>query len=310
MKVNVLTTQPQFWRHIKPIFEALPVELRGEIIGHEPSKVRRLPKDDVFLVGGAGSIDDARGARVIYVEHGAGQTYKGLKPRHAQHYSGGLHAPNVIGYICPSQRVADAWKRPAVVVGCPAVDHLKRSSIADRVVITFHWDAPHVSPEARSARPHYVRHLHEIVQWVRSTSFAQDVLGHWHPRDAPRAKMIWERLGVEMEPDADTALQRARLVIADNTSFAYEAAHMGIHNISLNAPWYRRNVEHGLRFWEAPPGHQVDDVDDLLSSACTSLLGDPRLTEIAKIASECAYGIPHGGNGAKLASEFIQDLVG
>lgn len=308
MKIHVLSTQTQFSRHIKPIFSALPRELQGEWIGHEPSRVRRLPKDDVYLVGGGGSIEDARGARVIYVEHGAGQTYTGLKARHRPHYSGGVHTPNVIGYVCPSKTVADRWHgRPAVVVGCPAVDGLKRAQNADRVVITFHWDAPHVSPEARTARPHYARHLREIVRWIEATGLK--VLGHWHPRDAVKAKMIWEHIGVDMEPDVDRALERARFVIADNTSFHYEAAHLGIPGISLNAPWYRKHVNHGLRFWESPPGIQVDDPDELLTQRLDLLMASNEAEAAAYFASNAAYGLPHGGEGAKTASRFITDLL-
>jgi hypothetical protein len=270
-------------------------------------RIRALPPDDVILVGGYDNIALCGGRRVVYVEHGAGQTYSRLRSRSRPHYPGGPHPPNVIGYICPNRHVAALWDRPTVVVGCPALEGLQRNPMA--VVFTFHWDAPTVCPEARSARPHYLDHLHEMVQWVRDTGLGGlHPLGHWHPRDR-QAETLWRRLGVECEPDPDRALERARLVVADNTSFAYEAALLGIANVALNAPWYRRDVEHGLRFWKHPPGIMVDDADELMSRPVHYYALDKQNHKLRRAAARRAYGLPLGGGGAKAGAEFIEQLV-
>ena len=201
LQIHGVATQPQFLRHLRPIFEALPEDLQGHMLtgadGHHP-RVKRFPPDDVFMVGGYGSVAACGDRRVVYVEHGAGQSYQGARSRHAESYPGGTHPPNVVAYICPNERVARSWHgRPAIAVGCPALDDVEPGALgADAVVFTFHWDAPLVCPEARSARPHYMEHLHEMVRWVRDTTKGRAYpLGHWHPRD-PWAEGIWRNLRV------------------------------------------------------------------------------------------------------------------
>ena len=307
VRVHAVCSQPQFYRHVRPVYEALPQDLRGGVIRDPRGRTGDLPADDIILVGGFGNIASARGRRVVYVEHGAGQTYSDLRPKVRGNYPGGIHTPNVIGYISPNPHVADLWDRPSVVVGCPAVDDL-HVGLVNNVVITFHWDAVLVSPEARSAHPHYLEHLHEIIQWVRESTWLKP-LGHWHPRDI-KARVWWEHLGVETEADPDRALEGAALVIADNTSFGYEAALLGIPNIALNAPWYRRDVDHGLRFWDHPPGLMVDDADQLMSRPVEAWIDDPVNRTIRDAAARRAYGLPHGGGGAVVGAKFISDLVG
>ena len=309
MKVHAITAPrlPQFWRHLRPIFEALPDDLRGERF-EVPFPVRRIPEEDVFLVAAYGNVINAGGRRVIYVEHGAGQSYKGTKRRISQSYPGGPHEENVIGYISPNQIVADSWGRPAVAAGCPALDRVGPQR-GGHVVVTFHWDAPTVCPEARSARPHYIDHLHHLQGWLQTAQYHRPMIGHAHPRDR-WAKGIWEKLGVPFEPDPDEALRRASLVIADNTSFAYEATNLDISNISLNAPWYRRDVEHGLRFWSHPPGIMVDDIWDLMSRDVDEYLYGDENMALRKAAAKRAYSHKPKTGGTKAAVEFIVGLVG
>lgn len=309
MKVHAISSQPQFWRHIRPVYEALPPDWQGKVVNSPRPRLGDLPPDDAVLVGGSGNITLAEGRRVIYVEHGAGQTYSDVRSKSAENYPGGLHPDNVIGYLCPNETVAATWHRPSVVVGCPALSGV-HAGLGDRVVFTFHWDAVLVSHEARSALPHYYEQLPEILDWVRRSGDGWlTPLGHWHPRD-PKTENLWKWLGVECEPDPDRALERAALVIADNTSFAYEATALGIPCVALNAPWYRRDVHHGLRFWDHPPGLMVDDPHQLMSRPVTAWIEDPVNRTIKWTAANRAYGTTPPTLGAARGAEFITTLLG
>ena len=50
--------------------------------------------------------------------------------------------------------------------------------------------------------------------------------------------------------DFDEVMERSTLYICDNSSTLYEFASTGRPVVVLNAPWFRRDIEHGLRFWE------------------------------------------------------------
>ena len=125
----------------------------------------------VALVAGWPDVAALRGrAKMIYVEHGAGQTYAGdEKSAHWSHYSasGGYRHTGVIGFISPSETVAARWKTaPAAAVGCAKLDRLHLApSLGPGATVCFawHWDAD-VCPEARWAFPHYADHLPTIVE--------------------------------------------------------------------------------------------------------------------------------------------------
>ena len=122
--------------------------------------------------------------------------------------------------------------------------------------MTFHWRGDIVCPEAGTALEHYIDDLPMIIRWA--TDHGCDFIGHAHPRDV-MAPGMWDRLDVEYVDDIDEVLQRASCVIADNSSVLYEAGRAGLKTMVLNAPWYRRDVHHGLRFWDAVPGPMFDD---------------------------------------------------
>ena len=297
---------PHYRRHVEAVWKHLPDDIKGTIV---TTTLRGAPEEDVLMVGSRSDVDLAlkhrqhNGYRVIYVEHGAGQCYRG-HPLAAQHphYHGGIHPRNVIGYISPRRDVAESWSEPGFAAGCPALDGFEREP-QPIAAITFHWDAHMVCSEARTARPHYIERFEDIARWAFDAGF--QLVGHRHPKDR-RAEKIWRNFNIRFEPDYEHILRHASVLIADNTSLMYEAALLDIPVIALNAPWYRKDVEHGLRFWSHVPGIQVDDADQLLTIALNEYVSDDPTAQMRHEAVKYCYGTNVGGIAA---AEWVTDLV-
>lgn len=293
--------------HIAPILAALPPELRGWMHSPGAGKPWGLPlvsglrppanPDDVWIVAGYADAQRMKGRRLAYVEHGAGQTYPG-DPRSAQHgaFSGGDGLGHVGLFLAPHDTVAARWRarypQAAVeVVGCPKLDRWHRGcdirpkaltgdvTPGSVVAMTFHHSNAQI-PEQQPAWTHY----RDAVPALRDALAASGgvLLGHGHPRAARTYAAFWERLGVEWVPDLGDVFDRADVLVADNTSAAYEAASIGLPIVWLSAPWYRRDVNHGGRFWSDVDGlpHAEDPAD--LWPMIQRAIADPREDQAAR----------------------------
>jgi CDP-glycerol glycerophosphotransferase (TagB/SpsB family) len=145
-------------------------------------------------------------------------------------------------------------------------------------------------PEARSALPHYDAVLPALANDPR-----WHLLGHGHPRLWGRIARRWAELGVERVPEFADVLDRADVFVCDNSSALYEFASTGRPVVVLNTPIYRRDVEHGLRFWsEADVGVQVDHACDLADAIALALTDPPsvarRRSEIVRAVCPLADG--------------------
>lgn len=315
MKVHAYASRAHYLAHLAPVHAALPEEIRGELIGPR----RQYMRADAFagdLVLVASWVDSQRWARrhrVIYLEHGAGQSYGG-DPHAANHgsYAGGEGHDHTALFLCPSETVADRWRAvyraPAVAVGCPRLDDVERRNEPDVAAFAFHWDNP-LCNESRTALPHYARRLGVVVEDLRARGVR--VLGHGHPRAAGHLKPMWRALGVEWCDDIDDVLRRAAVFVADNTSAMYEAAALDIPVVALNAPWYRRDVDHGLRFWSHVPGVQCDGPDDLAELVLEQMQGGT----VDDVAHRCvvaahAYSAVDGKASARAAEAIMEVVAG
>jgi hypothetical protein len=248
--IRLFARKRHYRDHLLPIWEKLPAEYKLE---------GPFEQFDRLLI--AGGPDIRHGHPYVYVEHGAGQSYAGVS---VPGYSGGNGHEECELFICPNSAVAARWlgrypNKPVAVVGCPRLDKYHGHVPPPRTVaVTFHFDLPLV-PETRNAFKHYQASLGQVVNEYRSQGWR--VLGHAHPRLTKDLKPTWERLGVEWTPDP---LRDASVLIADNTSLLAEFLALGRPAVALNAPWYRRDVWHGGRFWEWPLVY-IDGPDDLLS---------------------------------------------
>jgi len=273
------------------------LRLRGVAVWG-PRDRRDIPVDDPVLVAGFVDVRALRrGRKVALVEHGAGQTYVGVRDGS---YAGGRGRDRVSLFLCPSVSVADvnraAYPDATVeVVGCPRLDVLYKARReyaqhrdGTRVAVSFHWGCGLV-PEAGSGWDAFRADVTALVADGR-----WQVLGHGHPRLWSRVERWWRRLGVEPVEDWLSVVRRADVFVCDNSSTMFEACAVGLPVVVLNAPHYRRDVEHGLRFWEhAGMGPQVepgDGLDDALAVA------ESFRAERAE-AAQAAYDVLPDGTG-------------
>lgn len=301
---HALSSQPHYADHINAIFRNLPRQSQGRWEVGKAASDRRFPPDDIVLVAGYTDIERVQDHRTVYIEHGAGQAYTGVKDNASPHYHGSTHPASVVGYLAPRKAVAESWGRPAFACGAPICDafELVTFNMNPVCTIVFHWDGCRVCPEAGTALEHYGDRLDDVVAALRHQGFVVNACVH--PRDH-FCETMWNRLGVEIiEPDV--ARRNTDVIVADNTSLMYELAYLGRGVVSLNAPWFRRDVEHGLRFWDAVPGLAVDDPDELIDTIKHYGLDLP-VHAAAPAAAKAAYGrtFNDGHDGMRAASWLV-----
>jgi hypothetical protein len=292
--------------HLRPIWDRLPN--RGRFwTGDSQERDRDTP----VLVACWRDAQTMRPSPIVYVEHGAGQTYQETGTWNGC-YPGGEGLDHVVLFICPNETVADAWHRtypgtPTAVVGCPKLDRWHQGAVTPRtelptVAVTFHWQCG-VVPETRSGYLHYSPALSALAADRR-----WNLLGHGHPRIWHRMERIWNRLSVESTPDLADVFDRADLLVMDNTSAGYEFASLGRPVVAVNIPAYRRDVHHGLRFWDYPPGLQCDTPGALVDTVAVALEDPPAAQEIRRRAVEAVYAHTDG-QATDRAVSAIEELL-
>lgn len=293
-KVHCLASEPHYADHLLPVYVALPQERRGEFfVAAGPPSARVLgllqraklpwkPASEIVKAAPGpvlvSSMKDAKiasaaGRAVVLMQHGAGQSY-GVPN---ESYAGGSNRVGVVMELCPNPGVAQKNQAahpdiPNVVIGSPRVDWLstiqKVSSARPVVCLSFHWDCQ-LTPETRSAWDAYATNLSSVL----GQEF--EVIGHAHPRMLETVRPIYQRYGIPVVEDFAEVVRRADVYVVDNSSTLFEFAALDRPVVLLNAPWYRKGVTHGMRFWEyAGIGVQCDRAGDLLA-AIRQALTDP-----------------------------------
>lgn len=313
--IDGFASRPNYVDHIAPVWAALPE--KGTLWVSEQRLATRARTRGVDAQ--VGRPDGARpvlvaayrdelavNGPVILLEHGAGQHYGGVDAS-----SMGQTRSDVILYLAPNPGVADRMatvlpNARTVAVGCPRLDrHLHRSPPpgGEPVVgVTWHWPA-RTWPEAMWAWPHYRPHLPALAQ-------GRQVVGHGHPRVLGRLIGDYRRAGVRVEPDPETFLDSIDVLVADNTSLLFEAAAIGIPVAVLDAPWYRRHVDHGLRFWEwADIGPRTGAGAALAETVDRAWQERDLFREVRVAMRDAVYGT-WDGQAARRAADAITDTVG
>lgn len=331
MRLNLYASLGHYAEHLWPIWEQLPAEHRGAawsacdgswwgrpVAGSADLDANPGP----VLVASHGDAASAttRGRPLVYVEHGAGQTYGGDQNGAGAPGLSGSTDPTmrrVLLFVCPSDTVASRWRQlydvPAVAVGCPKLDdwHITGGAKSDglmptTVAVTFHWDCSLV-PETMTAWPEYDHVLPALATWCHDHDVL--LLGHGHPRIWPRIARRWAALGIASTAHLSDVLDHADVLVADNTSAMYEFASLGRPVIAVNAAGYRRHIEHGLRFWSHVPGVQVDDPAELVATVAAQLADPTMGIGLRTAATAAAYAHSDGLAAQRAAHAIIEVLT-
>lgn len=306
VKVDIYSTgHPQYLDHLQPIWDALGEHQGVWWRGRRPDRSDRLTL--VTSYGNLLHVADVRRS-VAFMEHGAGFTYVGG----GAPFAGSDRRRGVVQFLDLNERTrafnaAGSPGVPGEVIGCPKLDPVflaapKPVGSPPVVAVSFHWDY-HRLPEARSAFPHYRRGLADLARRAGRLGFR--LIGHAHPRVAVKLRSFYLANGVPFVREFVRVLEQADLYMVDTSSTAYEFAATGRPVLTLNAPWYRRDVDHGLRFWRDIPGLMIDHPEQLADGIAHALADPPAVAERRARAVASVYPVQDGTAAARAAAVLI-----
>ncbi len=315
--IDAAAGQEHFADHILPIWLALPEAERGTFYAPSvrpgvPNMVRPAipPKSRrPILVASAGDMKRAHniGRPIALMEHGCGQSFGGdPKADRFSSYAGHAHRDPVSMFLHPGNHPAgrDRARYPKArveVVGCAKLDKLpKREGTPDQVVcVSFHWNCM-ITAETEPAYRAFQDHVRRLVKAPGIT-----VIGHGHPREIRKLRNWYQRLGIETVPNFEDVCRRADVYVNDASSTLFEFASTGRPVVVLNSPRYRRNIDHGLRFWEASGvGVNVSTADDLEGAVRLALTDPPEQRAAREAALDLVYAYRTGG-AARAAAALV-----
>lgn len=304
--VDLYTSHLHYADHLEAVWEQL-----GERRGVWHRKLAQVsPSRRLTLVASYGNLVAARHRRprLAYMEHGCGFSYIGG----GNPFAGGADRQGVEVFLDPNQRVRELNRAahpevPGYVIGTPKLDPwwarpMKPRADPPVVVFSTHWDYRRI-PEARSAWPAFRDAIGQVAR--DRSQLGIEPVGHGHPRAQPLLRPYWRRFGMRMVVSFTSVLEQADLYVVDSSSTAYEFAATGRPVLLLDAPWYRRDVNHGLRFWEDIPGLRCGDPAQL-GEAILEALADPRPVRAMRAeAVGRVYPVQDGSAGARAAQALI-----
>ena len=315
MTVDVYASEPHFIDHIAPVWLKLSEDIRGEFrttprnLEHAESlgitATVNAPTLNPTIVASWGDYRKTNG-HVIYMEHGIGHTYSNNHPSYA-----GAPGKDRVTLFLNQHKLTDQRNKAAypnaehAIIGVPRMDSVAVRGVENRTVaISFHWDCK-VAPESRSAFDHYRRFIGDINKIEGIT-----LIGHCHPRKGWRETVepYYTANNIEFVPTFAEVLDRADFYIIDNSSTGYEFAAAGRPVIHMNAPWYRKTINHGIRFWDHIPGPTVENGLQLIRTIPGFITGfetyEPQRKKVVKTL------FPHLGNATQVAVKAIENHLG
>lgn len=334
-RIDVFASQPHYLDHMAPVWRALPEERRGDVFvtrpalrshplvdeaGGQVKNERNMRQVSRVLVAGGGDarIASRYGWGVALLDHGAGQTYNDGKP--SSSYSGGLGRESVGLFLCVNEASAEsnrrAYERRTVVVGSPRLQDLALAralhepSGPPTLALTWHWPC-NIAPESGWLLPEFRPALARLRSEWRGP-----IIGHAHPKAYRWAVQAYREVGIEPVPTWHEVVMRADVLSFDNTSAGLEAAALGIPVVLCESMKWRRDVEHGLRFWrwaDIGPVVRDDTYPEALAgkwiAAAVSALTD-RDTYAPRIAAMTDEVYPYRDDAAQRAADELCRWIG
>lgn len=299
MRVDAYASETHYAANVLPVLEALPAGIRGDFCDrdHPPFGVNPI------IVASYNDLRSVGDRPAIFMEHGTGQTYSD----DIASYAGARSRNNVALFLSPNQRVYDLNARthpdiPNKVVGTPKLDPWwDTRPPGDVVGLAWHWDSL-VCPEARSALAYYAVAFRELAERFR-------VIATAHPRISAVAEKIYADFGIPYTADPTELYRTASVLVCDNTSLGWEFIALDRPVVWCNAPWYRREIHHGLRFWDrVDAGIDIDEPVELCWAIDRAFAHDDKHSRRMEVADEL---YPYrDGTAAHRAVDAILELVG
>ncbi|MGH2651417.1 MAG: hypothetical protein ACRDHK_09445, partial [Actinomycetota bacterium] len=133
-----------------------------------------------------------------------------------------------------------------------------------------------------------------------------ELVGHFHPA-APDVEKFWRNAGVRTLDTFQQVLREAAVYVTDNSSTLYEFTSLDRPVVVLNSRHYRRDVEHGPRFWRhAYVGPQVWS-PERLELAIMTQLQEPKAYHARRTAATREL-YPHRGRATATAIQWLETL--
>lgn len=257
---------------------------------------------------------------VILCEHGSGQTFNTLHSSYAGGLGRGWLALCIVPGVVPyNKQIVNYPGVPCVMTGCPKLDALADYVKPDKILqmsnlvvgISNHF-ADGICSEAGSSFLYFWNQVADLVRSNPKTRF----IGHYHPRIVGIEQEKWVELrkscpNLQLTPEFNFVAREADLYIIDQSSTAFEFAALDKPVIFLNSPHFRKDVNHGMRFWEyADMGVQCDITDSLAEKMVEALLGEYncKYTERRKQVTKLVYSVPLG-QAAVFTAKTLVDFV-
>jgi hypothetical protein len=251
---------------------------------------------------------------LILMEHGVGLTFNDKNGKTISGYGGGEGERTQVSlFMAPNEYIAKKTRATfpnaeQVVIGTPKLDpwastfNSPKRKVPEKPVIcfSFHWDGSAVAPEAGNAWEYYRRHFVEVQKTFK-------VIGHGHPKILDRLTPVYNKLGIPVYKDFEDVMEIADLYVNDASSTLYEFCVTNKPVVVLNAPWFRRNFYHGIRFWDYSDIGVVCNKPENLLTSIHQALEDP--TDIRNRRRQYVKELyPNLGCAAEVAAKSLEEF--